>query len=287
MAGVKFPIENLFLVKKILFATIILILSLGCSQAPTEPPEPKMNVLTNKSFSGDAPLPERRHPDIDYDWSVVVEEFVVAEPKTLDPNKKYGVLVYITPGRAVPPPADWQEAMEQRNLLYIAPKNVGNEVPNARRMGQAVLAAGLMKRDYNIDPKRIYVSGLSGGARVANATAYIHPELFTGAIMHCGACFIRQVPQKKEKPQQGRQGGSDYTVIVEESTLDESVIKKNVRFALITGPKDFRYGNMLDIYEGGYQPAGYQARMFDIPDMGHKNSSGEVLGQAIDYLDNR
>lgn len=243
-----------------------------------------MKVFANKSFSEEAPLPEKRHPDIDYDWPVIVEEFVVAEPHKIDPNKKYGVLVYITPARAVAPPEDWLEAMNERDILYIAPKNVGNSVPNKRRMGMAVVAAGLMSKAYNVDPERVYVSGLSGGARVANATAYIHPEIFSGAILHCGACFIRDVPHKKEKAGQGRQSGYDYTVILEESTLDEEAVKKKVKFALITGPKDFRYGNVLDIYEGGYRPAGYQARLFDIPDQGHKNSSGEVLGQALDFL---
>ena len=60
--------------------------------------------------------------------------------------------------------------------------------------------------------------------------------------------------------------------------------RKNVRFAFITGAKDFRYGNILDIYEGGFVINGFQARLIDQPDMGHQMCSPESLLDAFHFV---
>jgi hypothetical protein len=57
-----------------------------------------------------------------------------------------------------------------------------------------------------------------------------------------------------------------------------------VRFAFITGAKDFRYGNILDIYQGGFVKNGFQARLIDQPNMGHQLCSSESLLEAFDFV---
>jgi hypothetical protein len=44
---------------------------------------------------------------------------------------------------------------------------------------------------------------------------------------------------------------------------------RQVRFVLITGSNDFRRGNILDIYHGGFSREQFQAKLFDVPGMGH------------------
>jgi hypothetical protein len=58
-----------------------------------------------------------------------------------------------------------------------------------------------------------------------------------------------------------------------------------VRFALITGSGDFRRGNILDIFNGGFAREGFQARLFDIPGMAHDTADPQTLSAALDFLE--
>jgi len=57
---------------------------------------------------------------------------------------------------------------------------------------------------------------------------------------------------------------------------------RQVRFALITGSNDFRYGNILDIYHGGFARFGFRAKLFDVPRMGHTTADAATLEAALD-----
>ncbi|MFH5938957.1 hypothetical protein, partial [Clostridium perfringens] len=78
--------------------------------------------------------------------------------------------------------------------------------------------------------------------------------------------------------------GKPYAEMPKTSDEDIAAAKSNVKFALITGSKDFRHGNVLDIYQSGFQPDGFRARLFDVPGMGHEVCSGATLEQALGFL---
>ena len=44
-----------------------------------------------------------------------------------------------------------------------------------------------MRARYPIDPKRVYVGGLSGGSRAAEMTALAYPDVFRGALLNAGS----------------------------------------------------------------------------------------------------
>lgn len=270
--------SNLFFYSLI---AILAFLSSSCQPPNKEPAKPAMEVFQER-FTGNAPQPKHKSPGLDYDWAVSIESFIVARPWDYNPQKKYGLLVFMSPAdKGVEPPKDWLEILRDKDLLYIAAENNGNTVSDIRRQGLGVVSTLLMQKKYNIDPSRIFVAGMSGGARTANAMVYRHPEIYKGLVAICGACFIRDVPLNKATHERD----VPYTVILDESIIKEDVVKKNVRFALITGTKDFRYGHVLDIFNGGYQPSGYQAKFFDVPDMGHSLCSGPILKDALDYIE--
>lgn len=50
-----------------------------------------------------------------------------------------------------------------------------------------MLGIAKMMELCKIAPRRVYVTGLSGGARVACATAFAHPNLISGVLPMCGA----------------------------------------------------------------------------------------------------
>jgi hypothetical protein len=77
----------------------------------------------------------------------------------------------------------------------------------------------------------------------------------------------------------------NYYGFSEVSQNDMTRAKSAVRFALITAPDDFRRGDVLDIYNDGFARDGFQARLFDIPGIGHQDCNAETLDKVLDYLE--
>lgn len=109
----------------------------------------------------------------------------------------------------------WREVMDQQNLIYVSANGVGNEIPTLRRMVMANLAVRTLAQRYTFDPARIYVSGFSGGGKVASLLATQYPEVFNGALYICGVNFWQE----------------DQTPKVER-------VLKN-RFVFLSGTRDF------------------------------------------------
>ena len=142
------------------------------------------------------------------------------------------------------------------------------------------MAAMEMMRNYRIDPNRVYAAGFSGGARIASCLAFWHPEIFRGTIQSCGSDFPRPVSHQYATGQDA----STYGLFDGSVPEDCSRTKASVKFVIITGPGDFRHGNLLDIYNYGFMPDGYRAKLIDIPTMGHQICGPNALGAALDFL---
>src|SRR5205823_10803305 len=105
-------------------------------------------------------------------------KYDVYVPPGYDGTKPFGVVVYTSSNSTG---AVLSTAATDRNLIWIAPRNVGNSQSDyTLRFGASLLAMYRAKELFNIDPRRIYSSGLSGGARIASALAFYHSEIITG-----------------------------------------------------------------------------------------------------------
>ena len=145
-------------------------------------------------------------------------------------------------------------------------------------MGLAIIGAMKLSEFAKIDTTRIYVSGMSGGARIASFAAFAHPNLFSSVFAVCGINFCRKVPRVK-----ATQTDEYGYFSIDPRQADET--KRRVKFALVTGPKDFRYGNILDIYQGGLLPDGYKVKLFDVPGMGHEICSAKILNDGLSWFE--
>jgi hypothetical protein len=72
-----------------------------------------------------------------------------------------------------------------------------------------------------------------------------------------------------------------------EASQEDIGAARQVRFALVTGSNDFRHGNILDIFHGGFERDGFQAKLFDVPGMAHDTCDRETLGRIIEFLEGR
>ena len=126
-------------------------------------------------------------PDEAITWDIYV-------PENYQPEKPAGLMVYISPTSSGEIPRGWKSVMHERNMIWIAARNSGNRVLVSRRVVFAIVAPTLAGKYYKIDRERIYLSGLSGGGKVASMVATEHAQLFKGAIYNCGVDFSDKHP---------------------------------------------------------------------------------------------
>lgn len=178
-------------------------------------------------------------------------------------DKPPGVLVYVSPIATCRPPDEWAQVLEARNLIWICPMNAGNDAPVARRILGALTAAAALAAEREVDPDRTYLSGLSGGGRIASMAIARAPAEFEGAVYYVGANVWE--------------------------TKDEALIAEFLkrRFVFITGFHDFNRQDVRRV-AGRYKNAGAEhVRLFDIPSLGHSLPKVEDFDRAIAYLDER
>jgi hypothetical protein len=175
-------------------------------------------------------------------------------------------------------PKAWEPVMEKSKLICLIPQKVGNDQPTERRLGLTLVGILKLMERYRVDSKRIFTSGLSGGARCSLHLAFLHSDVIKGNIAICGADFYEPVPKVKAPEVH------DYGVWpVAADRVARAKI--NGRFVLITGDHDFRHGNILDICEGGFAKNNFKFKLIDVPGMGHQLCGPRTLDEAIGFLD--
>jgi predicted esterase len=170
-----------------------------------------------------------------------------------------GVVVFVKPyppGEILP---TWVEPFDQRKLAWISAGEYGDRKPVEQRMLVAMMAVKLVEQLAAVDPNRVFIAGIWGGAHVASDTIMKFPERFAGAL------YIS--------------GGSD--AMSEESLL---ALARTRRFVFITGTRDHsRYG--VRELSAKYRGAGMNdTLLFDLPNFSHEYPGAKVIEQALDYL---
>jgi predicted esterase len=177
-----------------------------------------------------------------------------------NPEKPPGVFVYISPHRLGRIDSRWPAVMDEHNLIYIGANDSGNDKSTNLRVVLANLGVRMLAKRYPIDGERIYISGFSGGGRVASMAATQYPEAFSGAIYICGVNYwIKGDPQKLERV-------------------------LNNRFVFLTGTNDFNFEETRRVYRR-YLAAGAQhSKLMVIKRLGHKHPGAADLNEALLFL---
>ncbi len=239
---------------------------------------PQVSMKLEEITFSEQPKTEN-HPEIDSKLSLSQEQFKLGLPADGQVDQSYGILLYLSPTDDGTPPNDWLPVLAERKLLVLGPMRVGNRQDPRRRMGVGLLGALALQQKYQLDPKRVYAAGTSGGARVASALAFFRPDVFSGTIQSVGSNFPRPIPQPK--------GGEGYGLMSGEQLVDRAAVKASVRFVLITSPTDFRHDNLQAIYRRGFLADGYQVKFLDVPGLGHQTCGPRQLQEALDFIEAR
>jgi len=195
-------------------------------------------------------------PDEDVTWEVVV-------PDNYDPVRPAGLLVYISPSDSGRLPRGWGLLLEDRNLIWVAANESGNRQQVARRVALAVLATGVVAGAYAIDPARVYLSGYSGGARVAGLLAPSYPAVFRGAL-YIGGAELWDRPDGPPDPQ---------------------AMRRN-RYAFLVGSDDEVNRQIARQVQDAYLAAGIEdAELIIARRTGHAIPELRYVSAAFDFLD--
>ena len=188
-------------------------------------------------------------------WKITV-------PESYEAGNPPGVLVYISPSDSGKLPRGWKELPESHNLIWIAADDSGNRQTVSHRITYTLLAIMLVGDRYAIDNNRIYLSGFSGGARVAGLVAAAYPQVFKGDIYIGGA-----------ETWEGELG--PYKL---------EAMKQN-RYVFLAGQEDFNR-RMVRNVAAEYEAAGIEnIELRIIAHHGHELPNGSIMSDALNFLD--
>jgi predicted esterase len=128
---------------------------------------------------------------------------------------------------------------------------------------------------FLIDPRRVYITGLSGGGRVSSIMQACFPDVFMGAIPIAGMSSYQHVPNGL---------GQFWRAAYARPGSDTFRVFKGRRMAGITGERD---GNAREMRNATniMRRDGLNVKLFDYPDMAHELPTPERFLDALKWID--
>jgi len=210
-------------------------------------------------------------------YDVSKEKFRLIVPKSYAHAAKWGLFVYVNAGDDPGIPGEYLEILEKHKLIAVAAYKSGNGRNPYDRFRMAIDANFNVSSRFNIDPKRVYVSGFSGGGRVASMLSIAYADLFTGGIPLCGVNFYLDIPSEP-----GRMWQRNFIPVDEALKIGKST----GRYVLVTGEKDMNLKNTQAVYEYGFKKEGFKhATVLEVPGMGHATPPAEWFDKGLNFLD--
>ncbi len=196
-------------------------------------------------------------------------------PRSYDPKTPVGLLIWVDAGESGKPPDVFAPALEELGLICIGAANSGNMRHVSSRYQLVFDALATASRRWHIDPRRVYLSGISGGGRVSSILLGCFPDNFGGAVPIVGLSHYERVPTGV--------GGSWAAGYVRPAAPLYRLLKERP-IAPMTGRKDFNY---LEITHAAdlMRRDNLQVKVFGDPDMGHELPVALRFTEAITWVD--
>jgi predicted esterase len=210
-------------------------------------------------------------------FDVSQEQYQILVPKGYKKTEPHGLFIWVSAGNGVSLPKEWEAVLADKKLIAIGARNSGNNREVFDRMRLALDANDNLRNQFNVDDRRVYVSGFSGGSRVASMLGVTYADMFTGALCFMGVNFYEPTFDKaKQEVFQARYIPNDEVL---------ALAKQECRYVMVTGEKDFNLINTQAVFDA-FKSSGFKAvEMFNIPGQGHQPPAAEWLKKGIEFLD--
>lgn len=188
------------------------------------------------------------------------QKYQLFVPKNYAKGKPAGLVFFISPGDGPQGFKNWQKICETDGLLFASPYGAGNNVPPAQRTRIILDVLDDIRRNFLIDPDQTYLTGFSGGGRMACAIGFALPEYFAGIIPICGTNTISSTTYLRHRAED------------------------RLSVAFITGEKDMNRKENEEVMYPWLKEIGVRSKVWVVPKMNHAIPSGEVLAEAHAFV---
>ena len=212
------------------------------------------------------------------DYNLADESFEVYVPQDYTDEKPFGLLVFVNPHPSGRPMQNYLPLLDKHHLIYVGPNKAGNDRVTGPRMGLAIDAAANMRARYKIDPDRVYVSGISGGGRVASMLDIGFADVFRGGGFYIIGCNFYREEQTPEKTFYRRGYNPPPANILK-------IARKQSKHVFLTGDND---GNreQTEIYYKAFKRDGFEHITYlQVPGMGHQPPDAEWFEKGLVALE--
>ena len=284
-------------------ALIALCSPAAATQAQAEQP-PRTGIFTTQytersplsakeQLAKDAYWPIDQMPDYD----IAKHDFQLVVPDGYDGSQAYGLLVFIHPNNEIALDRFYgrqiKDVLAKHNLIWVSYSGAGNPVLPNIRMGLALDAVHNVKKQYKVDDRRVYISGLSGGGRMTCLAGIYYPQVFKGAVPIVGTLYFREVkvptdPKLLALMPEGRipKDGVWRQGLVKPKQARLREMKKSQRWVFLAGEKDFNMPQMRAHFEQGFERDKFeQAHYLEVPGMPHTYPNAKWFEKAVVLLD--
>ncbi len=196
-------------------------------------------------------------------------------PRGYDARYPAGLLVWVSAGELGGIPEAFFPALDQFGMVAIGAENSGNAREINDRIQLALDGAATAQARFHIDSRRVYIAGISGGAKIAMMTWACFPDVFAGAIPIVGLASYKDTPAGA--------AGVWPALFAKPGPAHFKTLAKQ-RAAVMTGPPDFNYENILPMSEAMARD-GLSIRVFEYADMGHTLPTPERFTEALSWID--
>jgi predicted esterase len=194
------------------------------------------------------------------DYDSLKQRYQLFVPKGIQKNKPASLVLFISPSNQPAGWNSWKAICEKQGILFASPFGAGNSTPPGQRTRIVLDVLNDVRRQYAIDPDRTYLTGFSGGGRMACSIGFALPECFGGVIPLCGTNPI---------------SGPTYL---------RHRIEERLSVAFVTGATDFNRKENEDYMAPWFQDLGIRSKLWVVPKMGHAIPPTAVVAEVHAWL---
>lgn len=243
---------------------MILLLALLAGAPPAPGYHPKVSVAGPTRLDWTFVVSTRSLTDPPKDWlgdhDSTSQSYELFVPKTKG-KAALPAIVFISPGNE---PGGWrafEKLCKARGMVFIGPRGAGNDCPGRKRVRIVLDALDDVRRNFTLDPDRTYITGFSGGGRMAAAIGFALPEAFGGVMPICASGTLREEPWLRQR------------------------VQDRLSVAVLTGEKDFNRGEVERLAGTYFKAIGVRSRTWTQPGLGHAIPGEKVLGEALTWME--
>ena len=212
----------------------------------------------------------------DPDRDLSRETLHVRVPSGYDPRTPAGLVVWSSPTPRGRIPSVLGLALDELNMVCVAAENAGNERDVPDKFQLVFDGVATARQRFHVDDRRVYLAGMSGGGKVAALLTMCFSDVFAGAVSIVGFASHSTLDESWAEHRQ------PYFARPRGHILE---LTRRHRMALVGGPPDFNYREMVERVRRLEADGFANIRFFEYPDMAHEMPTPARFAEALRWID--